>query len=266
MYRQLILEDFLEKELIRYTALSKKMESDFKKLPKGSLILKDSRTYRVIKQDNKLRQIRLHTDSAPDRITISQLKYKRYIKTALPILKAKIKAIRKLQNSDPLYDPLQIQSTLSRQYQGLQNLPVFLEDDVTYECWEPEAAPPMFTDNLKHPSKIGLLTRSKAEAMIASQLEETDLKFQYEAEVRLTYRTVRPDFKILLPGGRRFIYWEHLGKLDDSEYVIDNLAKLQDYADAGIYLGINLILTCETKEWPLTYDTIRRTIDRIRNM
>jgi len=266
MHKQLLLNDLLKKELQRYTSLLSKMERDLAFLPKGSLSVKGDRHYIVAKHDDRFLHLRINEYDADGRLLINELKYKRYIKAARPILKKKIRAIKALQDSYPLYDPLDIRAKLGRQYHDIKDLPIFLQGDFDADAWDPETAPAMYEAGLRHPSKYGLMTRSKAEAMIATALKDSGMKFQYEAATRLWHRTVRPDFKILLPHARKFVYWEHLGKLDDPNYVMDNLTKLQDYADAGILLGRNLVITFETKDKPLTYDTIHRTIDRIRRM
>ena len=268
MYRQQRLNEYLRNELTQCTNLLNRMEYDLKTLPEGSLEYKNHKFYRYMIYKNQQLHLPINEYAPDGQLLIDELRYRRYIKAARPILKKKIKAIRTLQNTNPLYDPLQIRNQLASQYCDINNLPIFLKDDFDPDSWIPEtiASVPMHTEHLRHPSEGGLMTRSKSEAMIASSLEKTDLKFQYEAPTRLLYRTVRPDFKILLPQKRKFIYWEHLGRLDDSSYVLSNLTKLQDYADAGIYLGINLVITCETQAKPLTYDMINRTINKIRHM
>lgn len=57
-------------------------------------------------------------------------------------------------------------------------------------------------------------------------------------------------------------YWEHLGRLDDKDYVNRNLVKLQQYEDSGIYIGDKLIVTAETKERPLSMKTVRKMIEK----
>lgn len=266
MNQQLFLNELLKDEQNRCTKLLNQMEYDLKRLPKGSLEIKDDKFYRYLVYNEQQLHLRINEYTPDGRQLINELRYRRYIKAARPILKRKINVIRTFLKSNPLYDPLQISSKLCPQYHDLTNLPVFLDEDFDPDSWTPDNASPMYTEHLKHPSKYGLMTRSKSEAMIATGLKESGLIFQYEARLQLLYRTVRPDFKILLPHKRKFVYWEHLGKLDDPGYVLDNLTKLQDYADAGIYLGINLVITFETRENPLTYDTIRQTIEKIMNM
>ena len=69
-----------------------------------------------------------------------------------------------------------------------------------------------------------------------------------------------PDFTILNKRTRQIIYWEHLGKLGDEDYCTDNIQKLEDYADAGIFQGKNLLLTYECASKPLTTKMIELMI------
>ncbi len=61
--------------------------------------------------------------------------------------------------------------------------------------------------------------------------------------------------------GRKVVYWEHLGLLDDPEYITRNLEKIDCYEENGIFLGDNLIITRETSEKPLNMKQVRRLIE-----
>ena len=74
-------------------------------------------------------------------------------------------------------------------------------------------------------------------------------------------RTRYPDFYVLNTRTRRAYYYEHFGKCDDPDYVNDNLNKLIDYANAGIVAGINLIMTFETRQTPLTPEGVEALVE-----
>ena len=65
------------------------------------------------------------------------------------------------------------------------------------------------------------------------------------------YGTVFPDFIILDMKKRRTIIWEHLGMMDDPDYVERNLRKINAYLKNGYVIGETLILTFETHDQPL---------------
>ncbi len=60
-----------------------------------------------------------------------------------------------------------------------------------------------------------------------------------------------PDFTILNPQTGKVVFWEHLGMVDNAEYVEKNLKKFRDYEKTGIFLGEELLVTVETQQMPL---------------
>ena len=56
------------------------------------------------------------------------------------------------------------------------------------------------------------------------------------------------------------IYWEHFGRMDDPVYAKSAGAKLQQYFVNGIIPGEQLIITFETKENPLSIETIESVV------
>ena len=102
--------------------------------------------------------------------------------------------------------------------------------------------------------------RSKSEFMIANMLEMNNIPFKYEKPLRLNEHTVYPDFTILDVRNRREIYFEHFGKMDDSEYLDDALAKLTKYNRAGIFQGDRLLVSMETLARPLNIQAVERMV------
>lgn len=266
MYRQLVIRKLLRDELKRLIKLERTMQLDRKWLPDGSLVKREDRIYRVVRHEGKQLQLRINENTADGKKLIHELKHRRYVKAAIPVLKEQIQLLTKYLRKSDVYDPVKIQESLGEQYQGMEGLPIFLEGDVDPESWRLQKAETMYENGLIHLSEGGLKTRSKAESMIATCLEKSGLKFHYEPRVDLKDGIARPDFEVMLEQKRKIVYWEHLGKIEDPEYVMKNLKKLQDYAENGIYLGINLVITYETKEEPLTFITINEVIRKIKSM
>lgn len=117
------------------------------------------------------------------------------------------------------------------------------------------------TESLQHGNKRGELFRSKAENMIAIQLKIKGIPYRYENQITINGNTYIPDFTIINPKTDKLVIWEHLGKIQNVDYVRKNLKKMGDYVSAGWIPGINLILTSETLENPLTDTMIEKTID-----
>ena len=120
---------------------------------------------------------------------------------------------------------------------------------------------PLFPEALVCRTKANVFVRSKSEAMIASMLFSRKIPFHYEELLLVGDDSYYPDFTIKHPITGEIYYWEHLGMMDDLKYVHKNLAKLQHYAMNGIVLGVNLIITYETKEHPLDILQVERTLE-----
>ena len=106
----------------------------------------------------------------------------------------------------------------------------------------------------------GNFVRSKSEVMICTALQKNGVPYRYECPLDLGDGIIYPDFTIMHPRTRKIYYWEHAGMLDNLDYLDHHLQKERRYIRAGIYPDVNLILTHETKEHPLTPQRIERTI------
>lgn len=131
-----------------------------------------------------------------------------------------------------------------------------------YKAWMKEEyeTNPFHSEGLLQDVGEGLRVRSKAEAMIVAALRKYNIPFRYECVCYLGKEKVFPDFTIIHPKSGKKYYWEHLGKMSDPGYYVDQYKKLKKYNDAGIVMGINLIITTETGEMPLNYTTIEHRI------
>ncbi|MBR3684626.1 MAG: hypothetical protein IKL78_07135 [Lachnospiraceae bacterium] len=78
------------------------------------------------------------------------------------------------------------------------------------------------------------------------------IPYRYECPVTLEGNiTMYPDFTILRMPSREEVYLEHLGMMDDMNYVDGVMFKLNTYERNGIYLGVKLFVTYETGKKPL---------------
>ena len=114
-----------------------------------------------------------------------------------------------------------------------------------------------YEQNKKYPEQkiygtsAGIHVRSKSESMIVYLLHNYKIPFRYESELELGQVTVYPDFTIRHPKTGKLFLWEHLGMVDEPAYRRNALSKLQLYMEHGWIPYVNLILTFETKEYPL---------------
>ena len=119
---------------------------------------------------------------------------------------------------------------------------------------------PKHTELLLHKSSSGNLVRSKSESLIDTFLFLNKIPFRYECALQLGEITLFPDFTIRHPKTGAIFYWEHFGLMDNPTYSQNVFSKLQLYASHGIIPSIQLITTYETKENPLSADTVEKII------
>ena len=121
--------------------------------------------------------------------------------------------------------------------------------------------------NKKYPEQLiikassGNMVRSKSEAMIDMALFSRKIPFRYEYILQLGRWIFYPDFTIRHPVTGELYYWEHFGRMDDEEYAKNAYAKLQKLNSFGIIPSINLIVTYETKDKPLSPEMIEKIVE-----
>lgn len=117
-----------------------------------------------------------------------------------------------------------------------------------------------YSEQLTHKTSSGNLVRSKSEALIDMILYTNKIPFRYECALQLSGSTIYPDFTILHPETGELYYWEHFGRMDDPNYYKNVCPKLQLYISHNIIPTINLITTYETKNHPLSSETIEKIV------
>lgn len=141
---------------------------------------------------------------------------------------------------------------------------IALEHYLKHHRPEPGKAETLLQNNhpeqLIHKSCSGNVVRSKSEAMIDMFLYMNKIPFRYECALELEQITLFPDFTIRHPKTGKLYYWEHFGMMDNVNYAKKTYSKLELYGRYGIIPSIQLIVTFETKEHPLTVDVIEKLI------
>jgi hypothetical protein len=70
-----------------------------------------------------------------------------------------------------------------------------------------------------------------------------------------------PDFTIYDVKREKIVYWEHFGCMDNPEYARKACEKIMLYVANGIIPSIDLIITFETKDNPLTAEKVMNVIN-----
>ncbi len=104
-------------------------------------------------------------------------------------------------------------------------------------------------------TRKGERVRSKSEMLIANLLYEYKIPYLYEFPLQDETGTwARPDFVVLNVKERREFCWEHLGMLDNPQYLQKNLKKIARYENRGYVQGKNLLLTYESSTCPINME------------
>jgi len=141
--------------------------------------------------------------------------------------------------------------------------PYILDNEIYAKKWQEKEFKTnnFMLENKIYDTKRGDKVRSKSEALIANVLYDLNIPYQYEKALFLENGVARfPDFTLLNKVTREEIYFEHFGLLEDKEYLMANLKKLDEYQTIGIYPGKNLIFSYETKENPLNITNIKKML------
>lgn len=131
---------------------------------------------------------------------------------------------------------------------------VMVSDEEYIKCWREQAyeGKGVSNDVLEIITERGESVRSKSEKIIADKLYALGIPYRYECPLILEGSIkIHPDFTILKMPEREEVYLEHLGLMDDMDYVEGVMRRLNIYEKNGIYLGINLFITYETRKNPL---------------
>ena len=116
-------------------------------------------------------------------------------------------------------------------------------------------------ENLVIETKMGMFVRSKSEHIIASALERKKIPYKYEILLEFSEGKAYLDFTILHPQTKQFYYWEHFGMMDDDQYFSRAVSKLRQYIRSGLVPGVNLIVTFETMDKPLSVQLVDAIVD-----
>ena len=190
---------------------------------------------------------------------------KDYDQKVLRAINNELQAIDKYLHYCPMVKAEQVYETL---HNGKQDLVILirLSDEEYVQSWEAvlyegksfdEGMPEYYT--LK-----GERVRSKSEVIIADMLYQMGIPYHYEYPLYLKgLGEIYPDFTVLNIKKRKEIYWEHFGRMDDSEYAEKAVKKMNCYRLSGYYEGENTLYTYETKKQPLNQKVIRSLIESI---
>lgn len=247
------IKELLEKREKQLLQLKKEKEKSLSKAPEGSLRVccrgKKTQFYRR----NDPKDFNGVYIREKDRELAQKLAQKDYDKKICYAAEQELSAIKKYFSNYPAKNIEEIYESLHRERQQLIS-PIIESDEEYVRKWESveyqgkafaEDAPEFFTAKNER-------VRSKSEWIIADLLNREGIPYRYEYPIYLNgMGKIHPDFTVLNVRTRQTLYWEHMGMMDDPDYVENALHKIAAYEQNEIFLGQGLILTYETRKCPL---------------
>lgn len=241
------------KELQHLDQLIEKCRKQLDKMPSGKLIVTRDRGHAkwFISTDGHKSGMQYLPKS--ERPLAEKLACKRYLTCVLDESLSQKKSLSSYLNNMEKSREGSLKILANPEYQKLLKHS-FTPLDKELEKWsESDYLPcPNHPENLKYPSPTGHVLRSKSEVIIDTALAMYKIPFRYEAPLTVNNDTYYPDFTIRHSKTGDFIYWEHFGLIDQTEYFNTCMSKLRSYLKLDLVPGINLITTYETNRHPLS--------------
>ena len=177
-----------------------------------------------------------------DTDTVLALVRKRFVEDAIENIETDITELNQvIENYKPVGEK-DVMKAFCAKYPELTNGIYY--GGINPERWAADYTQPEFyVDDLKSVSAKGENLRSGAEMYISARLDHYGIPYRYEDDTGIPDLNYAPDFKIMRPRDRKIIFWEHFGKVNDYEYVMNNIGKVKDYISYGIKPWDNLIMT-----------------------
>ena len=254
------LYEKMKAEAVRLSAKIQTLENTMDSLPEGTLqIQKNGRSYKHLRKiDGHRKYIRVGEIDL-----IFQLAKKTILKKMLQDSRRESRAVNAYLHWHREQDS--VEECLAKQpHLAELTRPLFQIRDERLRKWAEDAYPSTagHPEDLIHAGPCGKMYRSKTEASIAYILYKKKIPFRYEWDREIGGIVYHIDFTIRHPKTGEFYFWEHFGRIDDIGYVMRNAPKICDYESAGIVPGINLIVTCESRRYPMTISRIEEIVDR----
>lgn len=199
-----------------------------------------------------------------DREVAVRLAKKKYYECRCDDLKREIAACNSYLKENNMEESLVQRLLNNKEYSNLLGFRPDATDERIKQWLEKEEV-----KNTKYPESLtvkgtnGKMLRSKSELVIDMLLFQYKIPFKYEAPLVINGSLFFPDFTIMHPKTGKLYYWEHLGKMDDIGYAKKQFTKLAIYAENGIIVSDNLILTFETKDRVIDQNEVERIIKEV---
>ena len=124
-----------------------------------------------------------------------------------------------------------------------------------------------YKKRLHHQTQSGIMVRSKSEQIIADRLFSNGIPFEYEPALpNENGPETHPDFKIFISSQNRWIYLEHFGIIDDSQYYESYRKRVQLYTDHHLLIGYDVFFTYDRPDGSIDIHGLDMLISMIIKM
>lgn len=238
--------DSVTKEIKQLEQLQIRLVAAIRKSPAGTIYYRKISMqvplpYMTTGTGKERKRTRLDPTILEHRQLIRQLKDKKFARHILPRVRNNLIALRAALKYVPL--SRSFLTELGEEYDDC--LPRFFGDPTQKDDFDmlEERQNPYHPEQMNVCDELGAF-RSKNELLTAHVLDDLQLRFKYEAPLYTPYGVKYPDFTLLHPVTGQLYYIEIAGRMDDPEYRRDLYNKMEAYAEAGIYQGVNLLVIC----------------------
>lgn len=243
----------------------KNIESKLIKFPEGRLGIRNSggkpRFFQIIgNKKSGLTEKYLSEKYFPLAKTLAQKEY--YFKV-LKYIEQRLKNIEKINKLSDNEDLIDIYNNLSPVRKSLVT-PIEPTWEEQVDAWYKKnyEKPDSKYDNLKLATKNGEFVRSKTERFMADFFFDNGIKYKYEKIIYLEgYGPASSDFTFLSPYTKEEIYWEHFGMVDNPEYALNMVKKINAYQINSYVIGKNLIVTFESSKEVLNLNIVKSLVN-----
>lgn len=262
-----VIVDMLQREQERLCLLITEMEKSLKNAPAGRL--------RLDKRKNQMQWYRVtaKTTEHGEYIPLANIRLartlaqKEYVRKLLSEIQPLVKATSKFLN---VFSPEQLPNVFLSLNPSRRLLvePICVPDELFVAQWKAEKYrnKGFAGENSELFTSRGECVRSKSEVIIADVLNQYGIPYKYEKPIVLSLKKktleIYPDFTCLNVRLRKEIIWEHFGRMDDVEYSIKVVKKLDSYEKNGYFLGDRLICSMESEESPFDAKKAERLVKK----
>ena len=187
-----------------------------------------------------------------------------YFSYGLELIEENLRVLEELSERLKDVDPNYLLEAMPKAYQRQISRTYELMGVWDYEDWQnrPWVFRNRYPEKKKLRTKNNWMVRSKSEEMWINSYYDRGIPHVYEAAHWISGHYVDTDITAMDPIHYTDIAHEHCGKMSDPQYVQDIfIPKLHDYIAAGYIPGVNLILTFEFQDLPLSQNTVDATLD-----